>query len=314
MRARLISAAVAVSVLPIPAIFPPPSEPPPPDNNCKLELASLDTDRCTVLASDTGRTADPTPLWGQLSCGQFGSPNLSRHHRVRRGGDPHPTATGDQQGGGAYRRLVVRDGDDFSGERCELGRNSHEPSDPTFMLYREGEHRATFVSLRLPKRFPLRRPRWQTVWQMKQAQPSANGGGGPMIEVQAFAHRFWLINDHQTLWSTQARRRVWTRFAIDVRYSQDPSKGTLKVYVDNDGDGDASGEDEESPLYRRSTLRTETDGGDPDDGIAPGEPIPDHLRVGIYHDPVYPCERPRSCAIHVDNVQVMNAQGASSPD
>ncbi|MEK6277152.1 MAG: hypothetical protein AABM29_03960 [Actinomycetota bacterium] len=86
------------------------------------------------------------------------------------------------------------------------------------------------------------------------------------------------------------------------------------MYVDNDGDGDASGGGEQSPLYRRSTLRTETDGGVAGDGIAPGEPIPDHLRVGIYHDPVYPCDRPHTCVIHVDNVQVMNAQGVSSPD
>jgi hypothetical protein len=309
MRARLISAAIVAAVIAISTIDPPsPGEAKRPAG-CTLFLSSLRTANCTVLASDTGNLQDPLPLWGNVECA-----TTARHHRIGRGGDPNPLGYGLAQGGGAYRRLAVRDGDEFSGERCELGRNSHLASEHTFMLYREGEHRVTFVSLRLPKRFPLRHSRWQTVWQMKQAQPSANGSGGPMIEVQAFARRFWLASDHRTLWSTRARRQVWIRFAIDVRYSQDPAKGTLKVYVDNDGDGDASDPGEESPLYRRSTLRTETKGGAPDDGIAPGQSIPDHLRVGIYHDPSYRCPGPRSCVIHVDNIQVLGAQGASSPD
>jgi hypothetical protein len=308
MRARIISVAVAAAVIPLPPIFPP-SPDPPPEEDCELSLSRLNTADCAVLASDTGRPRDPLPLWGSVECAA-----TTRHHRPARGGDRSPTGYGVPQGGGAYRRLAVRDGDEFSGERCELGRNSHLSSEHTFMLYREGEHRVTFLSLRLPKRFPLRGPRWQTVWQMKQTQPSANGGGGPMIEVQAFGRRFWLINDHQVLWSTRARRQIWTRFAIDARYSQDSSKGTLKVYVDTNGDGDASDEDEESPLFRRSTLRTETEGGVPDDGIEPGQPIPNHLRVGIYHDPIYPCAGPRSCVVHVDNVQVVDAQGTSSRD
>jgi hypothetical protein len=309
MRRRPVSAVVTAAVIPLLAIFPSPAGPAHRDAGCKLSLSDLRTANCPVLAGDTGRLRDPLPLWGNVECA-----TIERHHRVSRGGDPSPTGNGNPQGGGAYRRLAVRDGDEFSGERCELGRNSHLSSDHTFMLYREGEHRVTFLSLRLPRRFLLRRTRWQTVWQMKQAQPSANGGGGPMIEVQAYGRRFWLANDHRVLWSTRARRQVWVRFAIDVRYSHDASKGTLKVYVDNDGDGDASDPDEESPLFRRSTLRTETEGGARDDGIAPGQPIPDHLRVGIYHDPSYRCEERRSCVIHIDNVQVLDAQVASSPD
>jgi hypothetical protein len=73
---------------------------------------------CAVVSQDTALTADPEPRWGSIDC-----ETDSRVTEVASGGDPHPTATGAMQANSAYRRLKVLDGDDVSGERCELGRN-----------------------------------------------------------------------------------------------------------------------------------------------------------------------------------------------
>ena len=45
-------------------------------------------------------------------------------------------------------------------------------------------------------------------------------------------------------------------------------------------------------------------GGEPD-GLKPGQPIPSHLRAGIYHDPLIPCPSPTGCSVDIDNVQVI---------
>jgi hypothetical protein len=142
-----------------------------------------------------------------------------------------------------WRQLEVVDGDDFYGERCELGRNEHRYGQRgTFTLYQPGMRRITFYSLRLPRRFPLATERWQVVAQMKQANPSdlAESGTG---------------------------------------YGYSP---VLAMIADEDSDTD---------------------------GIAAGEAIPAHLRVGLYHDPRIPCEP--SCRVRVDNVQVVAPSGAA---
>jgi hypothetical protein len=310
MRAKLVVLAVAAVVAPIPAVLAEvsgggsssitSSEP-----GCSLEPARMDTDGCPVLASDTAASTDAASVWGSVDCAQ-----PSRQQRVARRGDPHRLGTGARQGNGAYRRITVVDGDDFYGERCELGHNSSLSDEPTFARFEEGERAVTFASLRFPGRFPLRRSMWQTVLQMKQAQPSANGGGGPILEVNARHGQLVLFNDWHRLWATPVRHGIWIRIALDVRYSQDRARGTVRMYVDGNGDGDARDRGEKSPLFRVSTLKRETEGGSPDDGIAPGQSIPSHLRAGIYHDPSYPCPLRRPCVVHLDNVQVVELQPA----
>ena len=66
-------------------------------------------------------------------------------------------ATGDPQGNASYRTMTVFDGDNISGERCELSYNTwHQPlaspSNPndTFYNYTEGTRRATYLSYRSP--------------------------------------------------------------------------------------------------------------------------------------------------------------------
>jgi hypothetical protein len=286
---------------------PPPQAPPAPPGQCPVSAEALadvianELSGCGSLLTDTASTADPNGIWGSTDCA-----SASRHQHMTGGGDPHATAAGDPQGNDSFRRLTVLDGDDYYGERCELGRNNHTHG-PT-VLYREGDRRITFFSLRLQENLPIASGDWQVVMQMKQTNPAANGDGSPIIELDAKGGKWRLINAWNELWSTPAEHNQWTRFAFDVRYSQDPSVGSIKIYVDLNGDGDAADAGEQSPTFHVATLKRETDGGSPDDGIAPGESIPGHLRVGPYHDRDISCPAPGGCSVDVDNVQVVPVQ------
>jgi hypothetical protein len=272
---------------------------------CKRDLAHLATSGCRLLFSDTAQAADPTPIWGSIDC-----ESDARHRRVDSGGDPHATADGSRQGNDAYRELEVKDGDDFFGERCELGRNDHRVG-PT-AIFDEGDRRVTFVSYRLPNGYPLGSERWQVVMQIKQTAPSANSGGTPVLELEAKRDRWRLLQSRspgksstsRELWSAPAETGVWTRFAFDAIYSRKQDRGMVRAFVDLNGDGDAADPDERSPRFETYTLKKETSGGG-DDGIAPGKPIPSHLRVGIYHDQTIDCGGGATCAVGVDNVQVV---------
>ena len=253
----------------------------------------------------TRRRPTRPPLWGRVEC-----ESPARQRRVGKGGDPALTATGRRQGNAAYRRLSVRDGDDYYGERCELGRNNHRPSQPTFALGREGERRAFFFSIRLTRRFPLKGNAWQSVVQLKQAQPSANGSGSPQLGLHASARTFSLHAAGEPLWSVPARRNFWMRFVLDVNFSQESTTAGSGCGSTATADGDTLDSRERSRLIRLATLKTETEGGTDDDGIDPGESIPAHLRVGIYHDDSYDCPAPRGCVVHFDNVQVVDLDDA----
>lgn len=259
---------------------------------------------CTVIASDTGAESDPRQFWGKIACARD-----SRYHYLESGGDARPEATGTPQEDMALRRLTVFDGDDYYGERCELGENNHQVGPTAF--YREGQRRATFISVRLPDDFPLGTESWQVVMQMKQTQPSANGGGTPVLSLEAYADRWRLrqsdsngpASDSHELWSGAAQTGTWVRFAFDVTYSQDPSIGRVKVYADLNGDSDFDDSEEQSSTMQTYTLKVETTGGD--DRISEGDSIPSHLRTGLYHNPEYGCPAPGGCYVDVDNIQVL---------
>ena len=265
-----------------------------------------------TLFEDTAAVGDPLPLWGAIDCER-----ASRHTRVSSGGDPAPTATGERQGDDAFRRLTVIDGDDFYGERCELGQNDHR-SGPV-AIYRDGDHSVTWFSLRLPPSFPLDTPHWQGGVQLKQAQPADNGGGTPALSLKAFDGRWILFHSDPgytevdlPVWSAPASAGRWTRFALDVVFSPDPDRGRVVVLADLNGDGDFDDADERSEELRLSTLKLEGPGDD-EDGYGEGEPLVSHLRAGLYHDPVIRCPAPGGCAIELDNVQVVRAGLPSSP-
>lgn len=280
-----------------------PVDPPVVDSSdCVVDAATLSAPGCSLIKSDTGEVADPEQLWGNIECASD-----SRAQRPSNGGDTHIGATGAPTTDGFFRRLSVFDGDDFYGKRCELGRNEHrfgdEGGDGTFMTYHEGERRITFLSVRLDQSLPIQTHNWQTIMQMKQAQPSANGGGGPILEMQLRDNEFHLESPTETYFEAPATGGVWTRIALDVQYSPDPDVGSVTMYVDTNGDGDAADPGEQSPVIRTATMKREIAGGWEGDGIDPGQAIPSHLRAGIYHDPLIPCAT--GCSIDLDNVQVV---------
>ena len=97
---------------------------------------------------------------------------------------------------------------------------------------------------------------------------------------------------------------MWTRFAFDVVYSQDPAVGSIQLSVDLNGDDDSLDPGEQSPTFQTYTLKYETESGYYLDA---GDSIPSHLRVGVYHDSSIPCPSTGSCSDGVDNVQVVRA-------
>jgi Polysaccharide lyase len=269
---------------------------------CQPAPAQLVAPGCPVLKSDIGATSNAASLWGNVECA-----TSTRAQLLGSGGDPHQTASGAPQGNAAFWELNLVDGDDFYGERCELGRNEwrngyNSGTSGTFMVYPEGAHRITFASYRFPSSFPFTTSNWQTILQMKQAQPSNNGGGSPIIEIQLRNGRLWLESPTTDYWSTPVSQGVWERIALDVRYSQDPNVGTITMYIDLNGDGDAADPGEQSPVIHTATLKTETSG--PLTYLQPGDSIPSHLRMGLYHDPTIGCSP--GCAVDVDNVQVVD--------
>ncbi len=278
----------------------------PPASGCALteqpgEVVEMTLPGCPVIASDTASDPNPIPFWGAIEC-----ESSSRYSYGASGGDTHLTATGAAQPDSAYRSMTTIDGDDTWGERCELGKNDNRTGPTVF--YREGQHRVTFISMRLPSNFPLNANTWQTVMQMKQTQPSDDNCCGPEIEMEARSGKWAVVDSWHELFSFPAKSNTWTRFAWDVYYSQDPSKGWLQVSADLNGDGDFTDPGERSPVFHTATLRTEPEGPHgASDGLPAGAPIPSHLRTGIYHNPSIPCPAPNGCSVEVDNVQVVGS-------
>jgi hypothetical protein len=288
---------------------------------CTVDPTTLTAPGCSVLAADTAAAADPVSLWGELQCAAD-----SRQAWRGAGGDPHPAVTGAPQGNDAYRELSIVEGDDFAGQRCELGENEQrsvsEGGDVTFQTFHEGERKITFVSYKLLPNTPIAEDRGhQGLLQMKQGQPSDNGGHSPILTWNMRDGEWRLIGQTspgdgeqstgEVMWRTPAIAGVWARVAFDVTYSQHTDRGRIKVYIDANGDGDALDPGEQSPEIATHTLKYETPdpaGQENDsDGLAPGESIPSHLRVGLYQDEAYDCSiYPGSaCGVAVDNVAVV---------
>ncbi len=282
------------------------SEPSPgcPLDGQPLSQVGMTLPGCQLVASDTASNPNPVPFWGFIAC-----QNDSRVQQLTSGGDPHLTATGDSQGNADYRRMTVLDGDNpFGwGERCELGKNDHRTGPTVF--YHEGEQRVTYLSIRLPENFNRNVNTWQDVMQMKETEPYDNQSHCCPILYFGVHNGAWRVESVYGEYATfPARNDVWTRFAFDVFYSRDASKGWLQVSADLNGDGDFNDPGERSPVIHAQTLLEETNGPHgSSDGIAAGESIPSHLRVGIYHNPSIPCPAPSGCSTEVDNVQVMKS-------
>ncbi len=229
-----------------------------------------------LLREDLATERDPSGLWGELL-----AVSPSRYEWFGSGGPD----------GGPFRRMTVRDGDLFHGdsERAELGDSDYTPDTrtgdlDTFFLYREGTRRVTSFWIRLPSDFPLDSDDWQVVMQMKETDPANNTDGTPVIALQATQGEWELkqslspgpSNDTRVLWKTPAETGVWTHVVVDATYSSDPEKGLIQMTIG----------EEKSPVFHTYTLKHET--SPPGPGLRPGESIPSHLRLGIYHDTALP--------------------------
>jgi hypothetical protein len=272
---------------------------------------------CRLLRSDTSSDPQTRNLWGvQEGClpGRIGNPQT--------GGDPGAMATGDPQGNASYRTMTVFDGDDIFGERCELAYNTwHQPlarpSNPygTFYDYTDGTRRATYLSYRFPDNFRFNTSAWQNIFQMKQAGPENTDTNTPVIHFYAGSNGSSLTlvmtpqkgSDTEVWSSAPLQHNIWTRIAVDAFYSPNPWLGWIKVYVDANGDGDFADPGEQSPLVHGQTLlRQVTSGCSSSPCLNVGDPIPDHLRVGIYHDSAISCPLASlGCSDQIDNVQVL---------
>jgi hypothetical protein len=257
---------------------------------------------CRVVASDTASNPNPDPFWGFTAC-----QHDSQAGDLTSGGDNHPMSDGQTQSNSSYRQMTVFDGDNpFGwGARCELGENDH---DGPVAFYHQNQRRVTYISMRLPDNFPLSEDYgFQTVLQMKEAQPYDNNlYCCPILFMEAFDNHWIIDSNNGTYWKFPAQRDVWTRFAWDVTYSTDPSRGSIQVSADLNNDGDFDDPGERMPRIHTNTLITETDGPHgTSDGLAPGDAIPSHLRTGIYHDSDIPCPAPAGCSTQVDNIQVV---------
>ena len=230
--------------------------------------------RLHLLKQDLATDPDPVPLWGEIL-----AVSPTRHQWFASGG---PT-------GGPFRRMTARDGDLYHGdsERAELGDSDYffEDGKPdTFFLYDAGTRRVTSYWMRLPSNFPMNSNQWQVVMQMKESDPATNTDGTPVISLQAVQGQ-WILkqsissgpaNDTRVLWRTPAKVGVWTHITVDATYSADPASGQLSMTI-----GGAS-----SPVFRTYNLKYEVN--PPGPRLRAGDPIPSHLRLGIYHEPSMP--------------------------
>jgi hypothetical protein len=247
----------------------------------------------SVFREDPMTDSNPENLWGNLFSGSrdCASPDRMTLHST---GGPI---------GGPYREVTVRDGDSVYGERCEMGNNewryglaspTNRPG--TFYLYQQGTRAVTSYWLRLGSDYPLSSSKWQVVTQMKQTQPSANGGGTPVISLEARSGKWNLVqstsagpsSNTRVLWSTPAQHGVWTPIEFDVTYSTNPAVGSIRLSVGG----------VQSPVFRTYTLKYETKNST---YLHAGDSIPSHLRVGVYHDAAL-----GSTSVDVGPVQVVD--------
>jgi polysaccharide lyase-like protein len=221
-----------------------------------------------VLREDDCSNPDPSSLWNPDGPFDIEGSGSTQHFSI--GGPSN----------GPFRRISTQ------GKRWELGYNSHvlasDGSLRTFWLYREGDHAITEWWLRLAPDFPLSTYRWQVIAQMKQSGPSVASGGYPVPSFEAREGQIQV--QHNGTDATPGLPRlpitagIWTPIKIEATYSQDPAKGSVQLSVGN----------QTSAVAHFPTLKPEHappgDGGTLDPNLRPGESIPSHLRMGVYHD------------------------------
>jgi hypothetical protein len=221
-----------------------------------------------VVRSDPGIDPNPENLWGNVEC-----QGDSRY-------DHHVTGGPD---GGPWRQMTVLDGDNFYGERCELGRNtkrygrsSATDHRGTFYLFRNGDRRIIDWYFKLMPGFPVTTQN-STIFQLKHTCPCDSITAKPAVQLMPKLPNLDLrvpSNDTNPSlwdrWSTPVQTGVWYHATFDITFHTTEAVGRVQLTIDDvDGVADARS----SPTLSLSTINR-------DDGMR----SPDHLRMGHYRN------------------------------
>jgi Polysaccharide lyase len=264
-------------------------------SNVGTTTAALNATGLSLLRADPMINPDPTYIWGPGDKGEgveadtwYGGA-LSAKARDRLS----YSATGGPSNG-PFRTCTVQEDDLVdSGDRCELGWNTwvhnNDGSTRTFMNYRAGENKLTTIAYRLPTDFPISTNKWQVIGQMKQAGPNATTACCPAIAIEARQNQIQLQQFGTDEPGTVQGPRVaapplgqWFTVSIEAYYSKDPTLGWVEMSVN----AQTTSRVYMQTLATQGNTTTQSGWGDPP--LNPGDPIPSHLRVGLYHDPSLP--------------------------
>jgi hypothetical protein len=233
-------------------------------------LGVISSAGAAVVQSDPGTDPNPENLWGDIQC--QADPRY-RHHVT---GGPN---------GGPWRQMTVLDGDDFYGERCELGANtrryglsSETDRQGTFYLFEKGDRRIIDWYFQLMPGFPVTTQN-STIFQLKHTCPCDTITSNPEVQLMPKLPNLYLrvpSNDTDTSewdrWSTPVKTGVWYHATFKIAFHTTEAAGRMRLTIDDvDGVADARS----SPTLSLSTINR-------DDGV----PSPNHLRMGHYRNPV----------------------------
>lgn len=157
-------------------------------------------------------------------------------------------------------------------------------------LAREGDDIYYGFAIYLPPSHVL--GRWQVYWQAKSIAPS----GKPENALEVHNGRWHMDNNDEpstplrTSPIAAARRGVWHRFVIRVRYSSSYAGGLQEVW---------HAEGRGGPLEKKVSVRTHT--------LEAGKPS--HVRLGYYHSAL----RNRSSHMYVDGFRAGRSLESVAP-
>jgi len=149
-------------------------------------------------------------------------------------------------------------------ERAELGNGNPLRGGYENRLAREGADLYYGFAIYLPRSHVL--GRWQVYWQSKSVAPA----GSPENALAVQGGRWRLVNNDEPSTPIRsssvapARRGVWHRFVIRIRYSSSYSQGLQEVW---------HAEGRGARLGQKVSVRTHT--------LEAGKPS--HVRLGYYH-------------------------------
>lgn len=242
-----------------------------------------------LIHADPMDVADVTPEWGSIQ-----AVSAARYTLITSGTDPRPRGDGSAAPAN-YRQLDIVNGDNFAGERCEVGANERRygsaGSPGTFMVYQPGNTYVTYYSQRLAADFPITTLSWQVVMQMKQGQPytadDSFTGGIPIIAIHCLNSMWQLMGrDGTAMWTAPATLSRWTRFRIEATYTA-KAAARIKLQIDDRAGATDFVAQYDSGFLSVPTVTSATSRQSGFDWLLlPGQEIPTRIAMGIYRNSV----------------------------